>query len=105
MLEEEEGEGKEMGGTAGRRRVEMVAVARAWRRAQAQGEMASRAWSEAIAAEEGLEEAHAQVEAYLDVAIRVRECVAQVRGESDVAVGAARRRGRIQSRERNSKKL
>ena len=57
MLEEEEGEGEEMGGTAGRRRVEMAAVARAWRAVKAQEEMASQAWDKAATAEEGLEEA------------------------------------------------
>ena len=94
MLEEEEGEGEEMGGTAGRRRVEMAAVARAWRAVKAQEEMASQAWDKAATAEEGLEEARAQVEACVDAAIRARERVARVRGESDDTVEAARRRGR-----------
>ena len=43
MLGEEKGEGEEMGGIAGRCWAETVAVARAWRRAHAQGKMASRA--------------------------------------------------------------
>ena len=86
MLEEEKGEGEEMGGTAERCRVEMAAVARAWRGAQAQKETALRAWDKAATAEEGLDEARAQLETCVDAAIRARERVERVRDESDAAV-------------------